>query len=158
MLVLQWARETIKFPELVESLTRSFADRYNPAKWQEVFNLVFRFADPGEDIEDGNCIPMAVAAVEAAMASRGVTIASTAPSAAQSSTADSKGKGKRKAINGPQRSLPRKRMHSISVIKFLDVEAQANAETGPSRMTKTQVCCTHSIIAECSTFHRGVHR
>lgn len=125
-LVLQWASDKVEFPQLVELLAHTFGDRYISAEWQDLFNQVFLFFDPGEDIEDADRASMAIAAVEAAMVARGVTIAQADPSAAQPSTAE--GKGKRKATNSPRRSRPKKRFHSLAVNSFLDIEAQVDTE------------------------------
>lgn len=126
MLVLQWAGDKLEFPQLANSMTHHFGDWYNPAEWKEVFNHVFLCSDPGEDIEDAHHIPMAIATIEAAMASRGVTVTSTRP--ARSSTANSKGKGKRKATDNPHCSRPKKRMRHIPVNKFFDIEVQVDME------------------------------
>lgn len=141
-LVLQWAKDNISYPHLVESFA-TFGDRYILSEWKDLFNHVFTFSDPGEDIEDTDRIPLAVAAVEAAMVSHGVSFSQPGPSVEQGADPvkhDRKGKrkaldplihdgeGKRKAPRSPRLSRPKKRTCSNAVNRFIDLEAQASGE------------------------------
>ncbi|KAI9459516.1 hypothetical protein HD554DRAFT_2041858, partial [Boletus coccyginus] len=129
--VMKWAEGSIEFPQLIDSMTQTFGRRYVSDEWKELYDRIFLFADPGEDIDDAERVRLSRAAVEAGMASRGISTADAGSSVSPATVpamADRKGKGKRKASESPRQSRCRKRTRSTFVDRFLDIEAEDDGD------------------------------
>ncbi|KAI9462604.1 hypothetical protein HD554DRAFT_2041181 [Boletus coccyginus] len=129
--MMKWAEGSIEFPQLIDSMTQTFGHRYVSDEWKELYDRIFLFADPGEDIDDAERVRLSRAAVEAGMASRGISTADASSSVSPATVpamADRKGKGKRKASESPRQSRCRKRTRSTFVDRFLDIEAEDDGD------------------------------
>jgi hypothetical protein len=50
--VMKWAKGSIEFPQLINSMTETFGDQYIADEWKKLYDSIFLLADPGEDIDD----------------------------------------------------------------------------------------------------------
>jgi hypothetical protein len=49
---MKWAKGSIEFPQLINSMTETFGDQYIADEWKKLYDSIFLLADPGEDIDD----------------------------------------------------------------------------------------------------------
>lgn len=125
--VMKWAEGSIEFPQLVDSMTETFGCRYVSDEWKQLCDSIFLLADPGEDIDDAERVRLSRAAVEAGMASCGISTADvglTVSPATVPAMVNRKGKGKHPASNSLQQSRRKKRTLSTFVNNFLDIKAE----------------------------------